>query len=51
VGKASALVGPLDMAFGIAVFLYKDAALATEGSVREEDAGRLEAGGVTAFGF
>jgi len=50
VGKASAPVGPLDVVFGIARFPYKDAAVATEGLVREENAGRLEAGGTTAFG-
>jgi len=44
-------VGPLDVVFDIAGFPYKDAAVVTEDFVREENAGRLEAGGVTAFGI
>lgn len=51
VGKALAPVGPLNVVFGIAGFPYKDAAVVTEGLVREENAGRLEAGGATAFGI
>jgi len=51
VGKASAPVVPLDVVFDIAGFPYKDAAVATEGLVREENAGRVEAGGATAFGI
>jgi len=51
VGKALAPVGPLNVVFGIAEFPYKDAAVVTEGLVREENAGRLEADGATAFGI
>jgi len=48
-GKASALTVPLDMVSGVAGFPYNDAAVATEDLVREENAGRLGAGGGAAF--